>query len=388
VRLTIFGAVLTITAFAVSANVIPPLMTTISGEIKVGYNTFGGVIMLQFVSFFAAGVGGGWLCQRFGVKSRTLVAAGLVLVSLTLAAGALLKNLSWFTLWVIPLGVGGGFVETFGCVMISNFEKPHSSKLMNLSQVFYCFGAIGAPPTVSMLLYLNLSWQMIFVFFGMFILMILCSFLVLTKKDPSEEGHAVQADKPAAVGLLRDALFYLLGVTLFLYVTVESVLACWVAVYFEKGLSCSIHASALRISVFWAGLILGRAAMAVFSRRLTLWPAMFAGSLVMCLGAACAALTATPAVVTILVFLTGLGAGPLWPTTVAICHAARNRAQFTSSVIAIGAIGVVVGSGLGAFIFRHMGFRWFFPVIAIGTAMLGAAIFLSYQTCSKQKAAG
>ena len=157
--------------------------------------------------------------------------------------------------------------------------------------------------------------------------------------------------------------------------TFENILAGWISVYFEKGLKCSVSFSALLISFFWFGLILGRLAISILPSRYSLWPAMLCGSGLMCVMSFGASFSSAPGVVAIFVFAAGVGAGPIWPTTVALCHVARNNQKFTSTVIAIGAIGVIIGSFLGGFIFKFLGFNIFFTLIGFGSLSL---LLLSY----------
>src|SRR3990167_2451279 len=159
----VFGIFLTLTAFAVSAGVIPPLITTISDKMAVNYASFGSIIMFQFFSFFLAGIIGGWISERYSVNSRSFVLIGLLIVGLTLLAGSTLTTLRWFIIWAIPLGFGGGLIETFGSIAVSEHEKPNSSKLLNMSQVFFCIGAISAPQIVAFMLYIRIAWQYIFI---------------------------------------------------------------------------------------------------------------------------------------------------------------------------------------------------------------------------------
>lgn len=376
----VFGIFLALTAFAISGNVIPPLITTIAGEIAANYTSFGYIIMLQFLSFFIAGIIGGWICERYSVNIKSFVLIGLLLVGLALLVGSKLTKLHWFIIWAIPLGFGGGLTETFGSILVSHHEKPNSSKLLNLSQVFFCIGAISAPQIVAVMLYIKISWQYIFVLFGLFILLILCIFFLLTRQEGKVAIHPVKTQNNSSTPLLRDSLFFLLALNLLIYVTFESAVVCWVSVYFEKRLSCPVYSSALRISIYWLGLVFGRLAVTVIPRRFTLWPVMFTGIAVMFASALLASFTFSPLLVTVFVFLSGFGAGPVWPTTVAICHSARNRPKFTSSVIAIGAIGVVLGSALGSIIFRYLDSALFFPSIASGCILLFILSFISYKS--------
>ena len=383
-KLPIFGTFLAFIAFGVSFSVIPPLITTIADEMAVNYARFGFfILMFQAASFFLAAVIGGWICERYSINCRTLVVVGLLIVGLTLLLGSALTRMTWFIIWAIPLGFGGGLIETFASVLVAQKDKAHSSKLMNLSQVYFCIGAISASPIVAAMLYLGITWQYIFILFGLFILFILCVFYFLTGEGSEDAVHSAQKANEFSTPLLKDSLFFLLAAVLLIYVTFESVIACWVSVYFEKRLSVPKPSAALRLSIYWIGLVVGRLTIIVVPHRFTLWPAMFTGILIMCIGAVLASLTLSPLWATVFVFLSGFGAGPLWPTAVAICHSARQRPKFTSYVIAAGAFGILLGSGLGSVIFRYLDSSLFFPSVALGSIILLVLSFLSYQKYSK-----
>ena len=323
---------------------------------------------------------GGWISEHYRINNRTFVLMGLSVAALSLLAGSQLNSLSGFVLWAIPLGAGGGLVEIFCSVIISQQEKPHSSKLMNLSQVFFCLGAIFAPMMVAVLLDRQVPWRIIFVFYGLFVFLNLVIFYFLTREKTPVAVQASAKIKNHSGSLFNDPLFILLAGALLVYVTFESVVACWVSVYFEKGLSCSAQSSALLLSLYWSGLIFGRLGISLVPSRFTLWPVMFIGIIVWSVGAFMAAVTRNPLWAGVFVFLTGFGAGPLWPTIVAICQSARNRPQFTSTVIAIGALGVTAGSGLGSAIFKYFGPSMFFPAVGLGGLAL---LVLSIYACRK-----
>ena len=80
----------------------------------VSYASFGYIIMFQAVSFFLAAIIGGWICERHSINSRTLVVVGLLIVGLTLLLGSALTRVTWFIIWAIPLGFGGGLMPEHG----------------------------------------------------------------------------------------------------------------------------------------------------------------------------------------------------------------------------------------------------------------------------------
>ena len=382
-KLPIFGSVLALIAFATSAGLLPPLITTIADELVVNYASFGYIIMFQFFSFFVAVIIGGWICERHNVNSRIFILVGLLIVGLTLLVGSTLTRVAWFAVWAIPLGFGQGLVEAFASISVAHNEKPKSSKLQNLAQVFKCIGVISASPIVAVLLYLGISWQNTFILFGLFILSILCVFFFLTRQVTEDTVYSAQKANTLSTPLRKDSLLFLLAGVLLIYVTCETVIACWVSVYFEKRLSIPVHSAALRLSIYWIGVVVGRLAIVFVPRRFTVWPAMFTGILIIFAGAVLASATLSPLWATVFVFLSGVGSGPLWPITVAICHSARQRPKFTSYVIAAGAFGVVVGSGLGSVIFRYLDASLLFPTVALGSIILLVLGFLSYWKCSE-----
>ena len=349
----------------------------------VNFASFGSIVIFQAVSFIFAAIIGGWMCERYSINSRALVVVGLLIVGLTLLLGSVLTSVTWFIIWVIPLGLGGGLIETFASILVAQSDKPHSSKLMNLGQLFFCIGAVSASPIVAIMLYRGISWQYIFILFGLLVLFISGVFFFLTRKAFGGAVHSAQKTNNFSTPLSKDSLFFLLAAAILVYVTFESVIACWVSVYFEKRLSVPDHSAALRLSIYWIGIAVGRSATIFIPRRFTIWPAMFTGVVITGIGALLASLTLSPLWATVFVFISGIGAGPLWPTTVVICHSARQRPKFTSYVIATGAFGVVLGSGLGSIIFGYLNSSLFFPTVVLGSIVLLVLCVYAYRKYPK-----
>jgi fucose permease len=379
----IAGTILTLTAFASSANILPSLITTISNDIGTDFNNFGYIIMLQFFSFFLAGISGAAIGEKLGLDNRKLVLCGLIILSLTLFSGVMLGSMPHFFIWIIPLGFGGGLVETFSSVMISNQEKANSGRLLNLSQVFYCLGAIVSPQLIALFLYLGVPWKPILITFGVLILLITYAFMSMTKGQTALQQQTVCGQENSGPGLLGDCSFYLLGSAMLFYVILESIFACWLAVYFEKALSFPPQYAAIIISLFWSGLILGRLLIAAFPNMFKLWKLMILCSIMICISVLVSGIFSLPAVTTVMVFLTGLSCGPLWPTIVAICRSVKNSNRFTSSVIATGALGVVIGSFAGGAIFRHFDLKSFFPAMFVLSLILLTVVMISHAKIAK-----
>jgi len=362
---------LTLSAFAVSMTAVPPLATTIARDLGGRFETFGYVFMLQFLCFTLVSLWAGWAAEHGMVNSCRFVECGLFVLGAALLSGACLPRIGLFLVWAVPLGLAGGLVEPFGAVMITDLERPGSSKLMNLSQVFFCLGAVFTPQLVAILLANGLSWRTAFVIFGICILVIAALFTLLSpcRNGPPDNGERVPSHaeaEPRRRNPFTQRLFYLLATFLLLYVVIESGTACWIAAYFEKRLLVTPAGAAWRLAVFWTGLIVGRMTMLALPVRWTLWRAAFAGACGMTLANGILSLPLTAGPTTAALFLAGIASGPVWPVTVSICKVVRDSARFTASVIAVGAIGCALGPFLSSLVIRYIGMVSLFPVLTAG----------------------
>ena len=72
---------ITLIAFAISANAVAPLISTLSGDIGVQASSFGIFITVQFLSFSAASFLGGFIKERLRLSNYHLVGAGLLVIA-------------------------------------------------------------------------------------------------------------------------------------------------------------------------------------------------------------------------------------------------------------------------------------------------------------------
>lgn len=370
---------LVLTAFAISANAIPPLVTTVAEQFNTNPTAFGSVFALQFFAFAVASWTGGWLAARFGLTLRSLVTAGLFAMAGLLGAGVKLPSTAWFALWAMPLGYAGGLSETFGSVMIAKLAGPGSSKMMNLAQVFYCLGAILAPQLAAVFLAAQWSWQAVLIALAAMVFVIAVIFVIFTR-DLHTAGPTADASPPTPrreIPLLSDKGFHLLAAALFLYVTVECSIFCWIAAFFENHLNVAKNVAATRLRDVWIGLVVGRTIALILPRRWTLWPVATCGVLGMLIGCALLSFPWPVPVATGLIVLYGVAAGPLWPVTVVISQNLRHSTRFTAAVIGAGALGASVGPLLSGWVIKNLGYAAFFPAMTVASTALVATFLLA-----------
>jgi fucose permease len=375
-KLGLAGIFLAFAAYAISINILPPLVTTVAEAFHSRYEDFGYVFMLNCLFFALASFTGGWAASRFGIGSRSLVMAGLVGMGLLLMSISLLPGTGWLALWMLPLGYAGGFSQTFSVILTLRFGRSDSSKILNFSQFVFCLGAVATPPLVATMLRYDAPWQLAFISFGAVILLISVAFMILTRgitdisprdvppSDSARVGHergASSSPKP----FLSDPIFCFLCASVFADVVVESSVFSWVAAYFQNQLNVPVASAAWRVSIFWAGLGTGRVLILLLPSRLTLWPGMIGSALAVTVACVLLSLTWSVPVVTGFLFLVGVAAGPFWPILISVSQHLRQSVQFTSAVISVGAVGAAFGPLLSAYAIKHLGLWALFPVLAL-----------------------
>ncbi len=365
---------MTISAFAVSANAVAPLVSTLSESIGVRAASFGLFIAIQFLAFSAASFAGGIAREKWRLTNHHLVAAGLAVITLALfLAPAALRSPAAILLWVVPLGLAGGAVETFSSVEIARLSGSGGSRNLCLSQAFYSIGAFAAPQIVYLCFTAGLGWKSTFLVFGLVALAIGSFFVRRSRgklrRAPPGRGREA-GGRPA--GKQGNALFAALLSLVLIYDILESLTAAWLPYVYEVTYSLPAREAALALALFWAGMILGRFAIVLLPLRYTVWPALLSSAVLAFLAACALAAVGQQAARYALAFLLGAAAGPLWPVLVMTSSVSFRSQRRTASVIGVGAVGFACGPLLGSLILRGgLAFR-FFQI----QALLAAAVLL------------
>jgi len=388
--LTLFA---TIIAYAVSANSVAPLISTLAGRLNVPAAFFGIFIVVQAISFAAASFLGGFVKARLRLNNYHLMAGGLGLITLALlVAPAVLRSAAAIAVWIVPLGLAGASVETFASVEISVLSPPASSKNLNISQAFYSAGAFAATQIVFLGLGAGLDWQGIFIVFGTFTLAIGLLFVLRSRArfrrpGQEEDGETLAASDPAPTASVGSArVFSSLLSLMIAYVILESIAASWLAYIFEVTYRLTARDAALALAAFWAGVTLGRFAIVLLPDRWTLWPALLACSAALLVLAGLLAGWGSLHARFALVFLLGLAAGPIWPTIVMTTAVSCRSEHRTAAVVGVGALGFALGPLLGSLLVRLRLTSYYFLVLA-GTAAAILAICLASYTMYRRAAA-
>jgi fucose permease len=371
---------ITLSAFAVSANAVAPLISTLAGSLGVPPSRFGWLLTLQYAVFALTSFGGGALKEKLRLTNAHMVSAGLLVISAAFFAAtvALRSPLALFV-WVIPLGIAGSAVETFSSIQIFSLSRPGSSKAISLSQGFYSLGAFAAPQLVYVILGAGLSWKPAFLIIGVFSTLVFAFFLAYHLRRGSFASVGPAPAPPREAVRTRGGVFAAILLLMLAETLLESLSSSWTSYVFEVRDGLTARDASLALVLFWVGMAAGRFAVVALPVRWTMRPVMAVSAAGVLAASACLAVVPGLPVRLALVCLLGFLLGPLWPVIMVTASSTFRSDALTSAVIGMGAAGYALGPLLGSLMLRLGWVRQFFTahlLLAVVIAVLCPATWL------------
>ena len=353
---------LTLLLIGWSGLLVPSLIRSIErdfGQTDAGV----GVYYLVWALAYASGsLGGGMVTERLG-RRRVLVGAAL-------AHGIGLAVLAFVPPWgivlasAIPGGLGAGALDGGTNGLILDLYQAARGRALNTLHLFFSVGALASPLVVGQLVDVGVAWQGIVLATSLAVIPLAALYAVARLPH----GRHAPAEAAVAGGAAsRIALSWPL-------ITLEVAIACYVAA--EVGVSdwlvrfldtVPLGIATGSLSLFWAGLALGRLVAARIADRFD--HLRFTTVTVTVAAIAIVAAVAVPVVgVSIVLFgLVGFAFGPVFPMIVAI-----GGERFPERSAAVG--GFLTGAAVvGAVLYPPV--MGFLSVnVGLATAMLGTGV--------------
>jgi fucose permease len=338
------------TLFGLSLTIIGPALPKIIPQFGWSYTVTGLVLAASSVSYFLSTFIGGMVIRHVGPKA--VIVGGLLLQAAGLAMFGLTPSAAVNILLQLIIGCGGGATEVVINYAVVRMETNGQSRLMNLMHAAFAIGAILCPLAVGAFVRAGAPWQTMYRIVAAASLVMAVGLAVLPFSR-LRTSASEQAEEPSVWKLLREPILVVYSVILLVYVGVEIGVCNWVAEYYVRILQAPEWIGAFMVSVFWAGLLVGRSGVSF----------LYHGRhpervLVALAGLATAALLATvfvsapqapwpalkPWTAGAGFFLTGLGYSAIYPLVMSLLGQLFPRGQ----AVAVGAAGT--GGGIGSFI--------------------------------------
>lgn len=301
------------------------------------------------------------LINRFGTGRITAVST--VMTAAALLGFSLSGNIFWMVLCAIPLGFGAGTVDS----ALNNYVALHyEARHMNFLHCFYGIG-VSLSPLVMSLALSGATWRegyrTVFWFQGAIALILILT-LPLWKKaghtagtEETEPVRTLRIREMLKIPKLRKAAMIFFGSC-----ALEYTCGTWGSTYLVESGSFTADGAARVITLYYAGMALGRFLSGVMSDRFGSWKILTMGMIVLFAALALLYIPAVAWLSYIAFFLIGLGNGPVFPNMVHLTPENFGR-EISQSVMglqmAVSYLGIMLAPALFGVLAQGIGISFF-----------------------------
>ncbi len=355
---------------------IGPFLTQISHAAHLPIERAGLIVSAAAAGYFISVLIAGEINQRLSAQKILVGAMAFFTAGLTgLAVAPGLVGLL-FAGFLIGLANGGIDIGANALIAVLNRERLASA--LNYLHVLFGVGALLGPLIVSVAFASRVPYWWVFGA-GALVCAAIAFRLGVT---PAIEVRTAPAPGDGFIPMLSHPLIWAISGVMFLYVGAEIGIGAWLFLYLRTAGALSPLLASSGVSLYWLGLVCGRAFGGRLGHRIALpqftmlASALSAAALVILIAAPMAGGLAASAV-----FLIGFGYGPVFPNMIAV-GAARFPAEvgrMTSIVVAGGALGGIVAPWIMGHAIADVSARASMEV-ALAATIAMAALALSLRT--------
>ena len=266
--LTEFPNYLSIFIFPLYFLTLSPILLDISRS--TGINT--GDLSLIFTFFTIGSVMGQLTSILYNkkFKSLTIIITGfIILIPITIIL-SLTRELYAFYILYLFSGYILGVIWLQANQNIIRSRIKNKDRLITVGLSFYPIGALMSPYISYSLVTRGIDWRFIYYLLVLLILLILSLYLSITRKI---EYLILKTEKKISLKKTfsqksKNILFILTLIMLLFYTMSETVIATWAPTFFRSERLFNVGEAAFLISLFWAGILLGRIITGILAGRI------------------------------------------------------------------------------------------------------------------------
>ncbi|HEX3428781.1 MAG TPA: MFS transporter [Candidatus Limnocylindrales bacterium] len=345
-----------------SGLLVPSLIRSIEHDFGQSDAGMGLFYLLNAAAYVTGSMGGGAVTERIG--RRRVLATGGLLIALGLLALATVPSWSLFLLAAIPFGLGSGVIDGGGNALFLDLFAAARGRALNLLHLFFSLGALGSPFIVGRLVESGVGWQALIAGTGVAAI----PFALALGLVDMPSGHHEGRDRSATVAVrpALDRLLLALAIAIALYVASEIGVSNWLVRFLS---SAPLGVATTGLTLFWAGLTLGRLTSARLADRFDHARFASVSAVVMAGALVCAVVVPSLPLSLALFALAGFASGPVYPLIMAI---GGERFPGRSAAVAGFLAGAAVAGGLVyPPLMGLMSVTVGLPAAMVGTALLG-----------------
>jgi fucose permease len=365
---------LTYLAIGWTAMLIPSLIRSIEAAFGQPDAAIG-VVYLVYAGAYASGsFAGGPLTERVG--RRRVLGGALIVAGIGVAGLGLAPTWSVFILAALMFGGGAGCLNGGSNGLILDVFREGRGRAMNLLHTSFSVGALASPLLVGALVAGGIPWQAVAVGTGAVVALLALAYLIVPmpsgRRATGAAGTRLPSGSAGGSPRLLTGPLLLLGFAVGTYVASEVGLTSWLVRFLERA---PLTTATLALSLYWAGLTVGRLISSVVADRFD--HLRFATACASAMSVLIAiAVVAPPLPLSIAAFAAaGVAAGPVFPMIIAIGgdrHPERSAAV-AGSLTGLATVGSTVYPPTMGLLSVTVGL----PMAMFGSAVLATACALA-----------
>jgi len=368
-------ALLSVFGLGIAFSAVGALKLELTRQLKINDAQFGKLISaLMFTSIFVV-LAFGPLVDMFGY--RPIAIAGFLLGALAVYMLVSSRSYGGAALSCIVLGVGAMCLNLGNTLIPMVLFEGNPAAASNFGNIFFGIGAFITPILVGMLLS-RLGYKATGTLITLLLLVPVTVAAFAAYPEVQRTGLTFGRAFADAFGLLANPAIVIAGLALFCYVGLEVSMGGWISTY-AANQGYDSRGANMVLSSFWVGLMIARliASVAVTSTN-GIWAiSILALAIAVLTGLMIA--TNSKNFAALLVFLTGICFGPIFPTVVGVTFSKIDQSSYGSAFGIIFAIGLLGGSTLPAAIgmySRGKPIKKSFPIAIAAALVLFVLAFL------------
>jgi fucose permease len=336
-------------------------------------DALGALLVMFTAGYVLSSFSSGWVLSRLNVGS--LLALSCLATAMSLF-GYALTPMWWIMVAFGALaGLGAGAIDAG----INTYAATHySTRMVNWLHACYGIGAASGPIIMTSVLSANLQWQWGYGIVALGQLALAVCFAVTHKQWPTSPAtpdtrETIPHHTASSMSTLRLPAMWLSIAAFFIYTGLEAAVGAWAYSLFTEARMIPMETAGLWVSLYWGSLTAGRLVFGLAAGFASVHLLLYFCMVSIAVGTALLWLNLTSTLSFLGLALTGLAAGPIFPSLIATTPARLGKAHTANGVgfeIAAAALGQSLLPALIGMFANHCGLEM------IGPALFGAAIIL------------
>ncbi|HKL58493.1 MAG TPA: MFS transporter [Sphaerochaeta sp.] len=338
---------------ALICNLAPLLYITFMHEFSLSFEQVGRLTLLNFFTQIVADLVFSRPVDKYGIRPFITLGHGLAFVGLLMMAFTprLFPGNPYVGLMVatVVYSSGGGLFELLLSAIVQGIPNDSKERAMSLLHSFYAWGFIVVIVGTTLMIHLfgRENWPFVVLIWSIMPLVNFFNFMRVPIAPPVAEEHRTKIQT-----LFNSKYFLLVVFGIAVGGATEVSMSQWTSAFVESALQLPKAVGDLvGLCMFALFLGIGRAVYGKYGERLSVWKAMFFGSILCIFCYLVAATSPWPIVSLFACALTGLGSSLLWPGSVVIGakHFPLAGASLFAMLAAAGDSGASIGPWLIGF---------------------------------------